>query len=337
MRHVSLFSGIGGIDLAAEWAGFTTVLFVEIDPYCQAVLRKHWPGVPVIGDIRDVNEATVADATGTRWATRASEGQLGRRGENSSNGTATFPSIDLLTGGFPCQPFSVAGKRGGSNDDRFLWPEMLRVIALLRPRWVLAENVAGIINMALDDVLSDLEGQGYETGTVVLPACAVNAPHRRDRVFIVAHTARGEDDGRERGIVAAAERCGQGIDASAFAGREDVADTGESSNGRGSRPRWRNGEHQEAQNASGRGRRPQDGIGSPESRLGGETDEFPGRLDGCWDGDWEGDTPRVAQGVPNRVNRLRCLGNAVVPAQAYPILQAVVAIELATVQREATV
>jgi len=157
--HLDLFSGIGGFAIAAGWAGYRTVAFCEQDAYCTKVLNRHWPDVPVIADIRDFD--------GSKW-----------RGAG------------LLTEGFPCQPFSVAGERRGSSDDRALWPEMFRIIKEARPRWVLGENVAGIINMALDDVLSQLEGEGYTTGAVVLPACSLNAPHRRDRVWIVAHALR---------------------------------------------------------------------------------------------------------------------------------------------------
>tara|TARA_Y100000310_G_scaffold302640_1_gene340236 strand:+ start:95 stop:802 length:708 start_codon:yes stop_codon:yes gene_type:complete len=149
-----LFTGIGGIDLAAEWAGFETVLMVENNPYCQKVLRKHWPDVPLESDIY----------------------------ETYPKGTAT-----LITGGFPCQPFSVAGKQRGKEDDRYLWPEMLRVLSEVRPTWIVAENVIGIKGMALVEVLTDLGSINYETDTYIIPACATGAWHRRDRVFIVAH------------------------------------------------------------------------------------------------------------------------------------------------------
>tara|TARA_R110002110_G_scaffold137574_7_gene322824 strand:+ start:767 stop:1459 length:693 start_codon:yes stop_codon:yes gene_type:complete len=154
--HIDLFSGIGGFALASNAAGFSTSVFCESDPYATRVLKRHWPTVPIIKDIREFD--------GTKW-----------RG------------ADLLTGGWPCQPWSQAGEQRGHADDRALWPEMLRVIKEARPNFVLAENVAGLINMALDDVLSQLEGEGYSTGTVVLPACSLNAPHRRDRVWIMAH------------------------------------------------------------------------------------------------------------------------------------------------------
>ena len=168
MRHLDLFSGIGGFALAVRWLGHETVGFCEIDPWCRRVLDKHWPGVPKHDDIRTLKGAE-------------------------------FGAIDLITGGFPCQPFSVAGQRRGEDDPRHLWPAMHRIIDTARPRFVLAENVAGIVNMALDGVLADLEAIGYTAGAVVIPAGAVNALHRRDRVWIMAHR-NGSDtsDGGQR-------------------------------------------------------------------------------------------------------------------------------------------
>ncbi|KKL58061.1 hypothetical protein LCGC14_2229150 [marine sediment metagenome] len=223
LTHVSLFTGIAGIDLAAEWAGFKTVCFVEIDEYCQKVLNKHWPEVPVIGDIRDVTKEKItayADQNGKpRLPVNDEAGcrKLVQRRRSRNNN----PAITLVTGGFPCQPVSHAGKRRGKADDRWLWPEMLRVISEIRPTWVIAENVAGLAGMAepvgepfvesrvftrdededilnkiytrqekmyFGDILSDLESEGYEVQPYLIPACGVNAPHQRFRIFIVGYS-----------------------------------------------------------------------------------------------------------------------------------------------------
>ena len=176
MTHASLFSGIGGFDLAAEWMGWQNVFNCEIDPFCRKVLAYHFPNAKQYEDV------TTTDFTIHRG------------------------HIDVLTGGFPCQPFSLAGKRKGSDDNRYLWPEMLRAIREIQPRWVVGENVFGIVNwsdgMVFEQVQSDLENEGYEVQPYIIPACAVNAPHRRDRVWFVAHrrNARSEILQRERAI-----------------------------------------------------------------------------------------------------------------------------------------
>jgi len=189
-NHIDLFSGIGGFASAADTVfGNITHTFVENEPFCQAVLKKHWPKAEIHGDIREF----IANA------------KLGRRVHSESKEHTTIASLQtfrdtsasieppfLLTGGFPCQPFSQAGRRKGTADDRYLWPEMFESITLFKPRWVIAENVAGLITwnngMVLEQVCSDLESEGYEVQPFVIPAVSVNAPHRRDRVWIIAHT-----------------------------------------------------------------------------------------------------------------------------------------------------
>lgn len=184
LTHLSLFSGIGGLDLAAEMAGIRTVGQCEWADYPRAVLEKHWPNLPRWRDIRTLTKESFYEQTGLR-------------------------TVDIISGGFPCQPFSVAGKRGGKDDDRYLWPEMLRVIRELQPTWVVGENVPGIVNLALDTVLTDLEAEGYEVQCFLIPACGVDAPHKRFRVAIVAYSVNGRSTVRRNGELSDAEADGR--------------------------------------------------------------------------------------------------------------------------------
>lgn len=336
LTHLSLFSGIGGLDLAAEMAGFRTVGQCEWADYPTKVLEKHWPDVPRWRDIRTLTGESFYEKTGMR-------------------------TVDVISGGFPCQPFSVAGKRRGKEDDRYLWPEMLRVISELRPAWVVGENVAGIVNMALDQVYADLENEGYTVQAFIIPACAVDAPHRRDRCAIVAYAdmsgrqkfntptiteksgfhSRGTAENVAHNVgVRLWEDCRQSTSDAERAEpahrkeREpelckagcrggDVSDTNHRS-----RSMWRDWELPAVEEiAGGRtdhgGRAPEYVTGewwAVEPGLGGMVDGFP-----CWMD--EPAIPRIATGVPDRSNRLKCLGNAVVPQQFYPIFQAIADIE----------
>lgn len=161
MRHGSLFSGIGGFDCAASWVGWENSFHTEIDPFCRIILKHHFPNETTYTEIRNTDF--------TPWRNR----------------------IDVLSGGFPCPPFSQAGKRKGTADDRYLWPEMFRAIREIQPRWVVAENVLGIVNwnegLVFEQVHLDLEAAGYSVQTFVLPACGINAPHQRYRTWFVAH------------------------------------------------------------------------------------------------------------------------------------------------------
>ena len=276
MTHGDLFAGIGGFALAARWCGIKTIWAVEIDPYCQAVYRKHFPSVEIYGDVKEIKG---------------------------------LPYIDLLTGGFPCQPFSVAGKQKGTADDRYLWPEMLRIIQLVNPRWIIAENVPGIDDktyMVLDTVLSDLEDNGYQAIPIEIPACAVGAPHRRQRVWIVAYTSstRRQDT------------------RSAFSHEEAHG-----------RTRWNLCEpnSHNLPSGEGKGSRTAD-VAHPTGYESRGVFLGPFSPDTCSDGNrrtetswWttEPNVGRVAHGVPARVDRLRTLGNAIVPQVAERIMRAI--------------
>lgn len=231
MNALSLFSGIGGLDLAAEWAGFKTVAFCERDEFCQKVLRKHWPDVRIFDDVRTLD-------------------------------TTELPAIDIVFGGYPCQPFSSAGQRKGASDERHMWPHMLDVVRRVKPTWVVGENVKGHIYLGLDEVLDDMENEGFETRAFAIPAGAVKAPHSRERVFVVSYSESNRH--RSRGEV-----------------RNFCEENG------------------------GSGRRLLPKFTLP---------------------DWGDTTPRICRetdGIQNRVDRLRSLGNAVVPQQAYPIFAAI--------------
>jgi DNA (cytosine-5)-methyltransferase 1 len=177
LKVLDLFSGIGGFSLALESTGhFQTIGFVENDEYCQAVLQHHFPEVPILGDIKNVTKETVP----------------------------TRP--DVICGGFPCQPFSVAGDQRAKDDPRHLWPEMLRIIKEQKPTWVVGENVSGLVKLGLDEILDEMEDQGYSTRTFNIPAFSVGAPHQRQRLWIIGHLGDPEHNGsptpeRQRGLL----------------------------------------------------------------------------------------------------------------------------------------
>ena len=262
MTHVDLFSGIGGFSIAAERHGFRTIAFCERDPYATAVLRRHWPGIPIHDDITTADFSAYAGAT-------------------------------LVTGGFPCQPFSVAGLKRGKEDDRFLWPAMLRAIQAIQPAWVIGENVAGIIPMELDRVLSDLESIGYSALPFVIPACAVDAKHRRARVWIVAHASQQSQ--REQADQANAESDGRQARDESEHGSEPVSDP--------------IGERLQRECQTRSETRPAHRPGN-----GGDPCVWP----------TESGIRRVSHGIPNRSHRLKCLGNAIVPQVAEEIIRAIV-------------
>lgn len=310
LTHLSLFSGIGGLDLAAEWAGFRTVGQCEWADYPRKVLEKHWPGLPRWRDIRTLTKESFYEQTG-------------------------LESITVLSGGFPCQPFSTAGKRRGKEDDRYLWPEMLRVIQEIRPRWVVGENVAGIVSLALDTVLFDLESIGYACQALIIPACAVDAPHRRDRCAILAHSmCLGSKTGP-----ANPQRGEEGITDQPFHGGTPLADTKRIGLRQdGNQPHSNIQRHNTASKQDGGAELCSAGCsGSYVSNSDRQMWQKPKReqnatgvggfTDTCrWPA--EPDVGRVAHGVPFRVDKLRCLGNAVVPQQFYPVFRAIAELEV---------
>jgi len=304
--HLDLFSGIGGFALAAKWNGFRTVGFCDNEPYAQAVLKKHWPDVPCHKDIKEL------------------------RGEPHAG-------VTLLTGGFPCQPFSCAGKQRGKEDDRYLWPEMLRVIREAQPRWIIGENVAGIVNMALDQVHTDLEAEGYEVESIIIPACGVDAPHRRNRVWIVANAKSG---GGGRGVPnsvspqRAQSRHQLSQDARGLSGKlcsQNVANCNSEwelqQKGNFKKVgKWIGNNSEIVADAAGVRiqRHGSSWIEKPHSheRQGLSMCESQRPQQAQWLP--EPNVDRVVDGLPNRVGRIRGLGNAIVPQVAAEIIRCIV-------------
>jgi DNA (cytosine-5)-methyltransferase 1 len=293
MKVLDLFSGIGGFSLGLEAAGFETAAFCEYDQEAQKVLRKNWPDVPIFSDVRTLTKQELHD-----------------------NG---IQDIGLICGGYPCQPFSLAGERRGAEDDRHLWPEMFRLVQELRPTWVIGENVAGHINMGLDEVLADLETEGYTARTFVIPACAVDAHHRRDRVWTVAHTSSGS-----------------GRDSESVIGRQDneterPQDTNtivRSSKNVANSERWASdslSNNRSNKKVEGKQRQETRDFDRSSSRQNVPDSE---RQRPVWR--TEPDVGRVANGVPRRSHRLKQLGNAVVPQVVEQIAKSIWRIEYAT-------
>jgi DNA (cytosine-5)-methyltransferase 1 len=355
---LDLFSGIGGFSLGLERAGMETVAFCENDKFCQKVLAKHWPDVPVHNNIEELD------------------------------GREYKGTVDLICGGFPCQPFSVAGGQRGKEDDRALWPEMLRVIREVEPLWVIGENVPGIINMELDQVLSDLEDSGYSCQTFVVPACAVDAPHRRDRVWIIAsHTnfkskpdgsqyeaerseqldvantdiRRCRTQGQQKSMARIQERrthdtmqtaesgsCARGDEDVAHAdsrhwSREIKGVLGKQSGETSDRFTGSGKDVADAKCLRQQGQGEHEHSGNQEAHRKGQASHAldvgfrekrrsQPRMGGMVDGvsrwlDEPQETPRVIGKVSDRVNRLKALGNAVVPQVVEVLGKAIIEIE----------
>lgn len=255
MNGLSLFSGIGGLDLAFEWAGGKVAAMCEIEPFCCKVLRKHWPDVPIFNDVKELKSEDVGH-------------------------------VDIIYGGFPCQPFSVAGKKEGRCDDRYLWPEFSRLVQEIRPDWVVAENVLGVLSIVADDICKDLEYQGYSVGIWDFEAASVGAPHRRERVFFVAHSQQQWQNCMSP----------SNTDSERFKKQRSSIPKGETFRC-SQRNSWR----------------------KPQPGMGGDIDGLSTWLDGSWDTI----VAKTVTGIQDRVARIRALGNAVVPQQAYPIFKAI--------------
>ena len=284
LRYGSLFSGIGGIDLGFDLAGFECAWQVEIDDYCRQILDKHWPGVPKYKDIYE------------------------GKGEE-------IEPVDILCGGFPCQPVSVAGKRGGVDDERWLWDEFYRLICELRPRWVVAENVTGLLSAnsgrAFAGVLRDLAEGGYDAVWDVFPAGGpggVGAPHKRERVFIVAKLAdtKGKRHGRRTGKKRRIKR-------------RKFQQSKQKRSKMGSKTEGRSKLHGNVADTNKkrlqRSKKTRDVKGKGQDR-----EKYVARCSKGAD-QWavEPNVGRVADGVPNRMDRLKQLGNGVVPQVAYKV------------------
>lgn len=301
LRHTDLCSGIGGFALGFQQAGLShPVMFCDIEPWSRQILAKHWPDVPIAEDVKELSN---------------DPGNL-------------VPDCDILTAGYPCQPFSVAGKQRGTEDDRHIWPYIRKIVAFKRPTWCVFENVHGHVALGLDQVLADLEAEGYASRTFIVPACSVEASHRRDRLWIIARNVgnaehngssaatvsgkHGEDEtGCKEGQSQAEQFEGAsepGRDAyvgnTTQVGREGSQDQpDESQSGVWGEPSG-SGENV-ASNLCGR---------QSQSSMGGMADGLSSRMDGFDGFEREPeDIPRVATGIKGRANRLRGLGNAIVP------------------------
>ena len=332
LRHLDLFSGIGGFSLGLEsTGGFETVGFCDNEPFAQKVLKKHWADVPIYEDVRNVGVETI-----------------GYRG------------VDIITGGFPCQSVSVAGLQKATEDDRWLWPEMFRIIKEIRPTYVLGENVRNLVSInngvVFEQVCVDLESEGYETKSLILPASSQNAPHLRYRCWIIAVLANTRcEHGQQRNAAELdkkqTKRSSRTVyDKSGSKGQSDnVANTDsrrckereaepkeisrsisgstDAANTKSKRlPPLKNraeivrpSERQRILRRSGDagGTRQADveehWQGNTGGGLGGTGDGVSKRIHGHWGDNWEEGTPRVAEGQKNRAQRLKALGNSVIP------------------------
>ena len=294
LKHVDLCSGIGGFALGFEWAGLSQpILFCDTDEWCRKVLNKHWPDVPIANDVKDL-----------------------------ANDPTQIPDCDILTAGYPCQPFSLAGKQKGTEDDRHIWPYIHQIVAHKRPTWCIFENVYGHVTLGLDQVLLDLECEGYASRAFVVPAASVDAPHRRDRVWIVGNakhngqfattvrrsTLQASNDNEERPDTSSqSQGTSRPSDSSKVARGTDVPDTN------AQRLQGDVGQGASGTQGASTGHAAEQGGRVTQSRLGGVADGIPDWVDE------PDDIPRLSTGQKDRTNRLKGLGNAIVPQIAMQI------------------
>ncbi len=308
IRHIDLFSGIGGFALAADRVfGEVEHIFCDNDQFCQEILKKHWSKSKIYGDIREVTLDAISNEYRTeRREVRETSGISQVSGEKVDT-RGTIGTVSLLTGGFPCQPFSQAGKRKGTEDDRFLWPEMLRVIREFSPIWVIAENVRGLLTqgggVVFERVCTDLETAGYEVQPIIIPAVAVGAPHRRDRVWFIAH---------------------RNTDSNGCLGRDKEINTTETRESTLNDTKGRHSSDSDVKNSIGK--RGSMGMESNGQVLERKVTETENERSG-WEKNWievATELCRVDDGVPKRLDRnprLKALGNAIVPQVAEEIMK----------------
>jgi DNA (cytosine-5)-methyltransferase 1 len=300
LTHGSLFHGIGGFALAARWCGIPTIWECEIDEYCHKLSKQNFPEIK------------------TRY----------RNIRSMLDEETKIDPVSIISGGFPCQPFSAAGKRGGQEDDRYLWPETIEVIKKVRPPWVILENVPGIINMALPAVLADLENAGYQHETFIVPALSVGAYHRRDRIWIIAHS---DSDRKKRDKSENWKRSGAMENSSNFTNAD-------------SRKRSQRGVHNGmgGQQQSIQGKDISDTVRGGHSqpthtgRISRKIEGKPGEKGIEYDGihaapriQWPTQPPICGRtnGVSDRMDRIKALGNAIVPQIALEIFRTIQEVE----------
>jgi DNA (cytosine-5)-methyltransferase 1 len=285
MKHISLFSGIGGFDLAAEWAGWTNVASCEINDFGSKVLEYYWPKAYHHRDIHTLTGQILNDEIQQRFGA-----------DWKADGT-------ILTGGFPCQPYSTAGKRLGKEDERHLWPKMLRVIWEVQPEWIVGENVRGLVSwsggLVFEEVWADLEAIGYEVQPFILPAASVNAPHKRERVWFVAYS---NSKRLEKSNIVAKRNLPQFL--SGFYNQSDAPNAN-----RTAQPSQKHGQNEPKQFT--KNSFPNDWSNFPtESAVCSRNDGISERLDFITFPKWRNESIKAA-------------GNAIVPQVAYQIFKAI--------------